>query len=181
MGQQISIPSQYHVRVPESLYEKEYTVIRTSGEVDHGWRIPLRWTDDTGKFAMEYPSASKHAQTETKPGYMCGEKNWRIFMWKEEAGGVAYDNRSFLYAWRRVETIYPTELADNEEAIEEWQKKTVALLDELEAARIAEGGKTPEDEMLEISLNSREAMLRMAQEDEERVARWEREESELKR
>jgi hypothetical protein len=112
---------------------------------------------------------------------MCGEKNWRIFMWKEEAGGVAYDNRSFLYAWRRVETIYPTELADNEEAIEEWQKKTVALLDELETARIAEGGKTPEDEMQEISLNSREAMLRMAQDDEERVARWEKEESELKR
>jgi hypothetical protein len=167
MGQQISIPSQYHLRVPESLTEKEYTVIRTSGEVDQGWRIPLRWTDDSGRFSMEFPSASKHAQTERKPGYMCGEKKWRIFMWKEEAGGVAYDNRSFLYAWRRVETIYPTELADNEEYIEEWQKKTVALLDELEAKRVAEGGMTPESEMKEVSLNSREAMLGMAAYDNE--------------
>ena len=175
MGQQISIPSQYHLRVPESLSEKEYTVIRTSGEVDQGWRIPLRWTDDSGRFSMEFPSASKHAQTERKPGYMCGEKKWRIFMWKEEAGGVAYDNRSYIYAWRRLDTIYPTELTDNEEAIEEWRKGVAVLLDELEAKRVAEGGMTPESEMKEVSLNSREAMLGMAQEDEERVAAYDKE------
>jgi len=157
MGQEISIPIQYQLRVPECLYEKEYTVIRTSGEVDKGWRIPPRWVDEDerGKFLVEFPYASKHANT--KPGE---EKKWRIFMCKE----VAY-----IHGWRRLETIYPTELTDNEEAIEEWRKSTAALLDELEATRVAGGGMTPESEMKEISLRYYDGLVRMQKEDEERI------------
>ncbi|NBV77599.1 hypothetical protein EBR66_05555 [bacterium] len=156
MGQQISIPNEFHVRVPESLYEKEYTVLRTSGHLDQGWRIPLRWADEKSKILFDFPSCSKHA--ETKPGE---EKKWRIFMWKESES---------LNGWRRLETIYPTELTDNE-AIEEWRKNTAALLDALEATRVAEGGMTPE----KISLKAYDALVRMQKEDEERVSAYETE------
>jgi len=165
MGQAISIESKFCVKVPDSLLV-EYTVVRTSGEVDSGWRIPLEWYEDD-KYTYTFPSASKHGKSDRK-----GLENWRIFMYKGERNSQAY-----MYAWRRVNSIYPSELYGNEEAIQEWQDKTAILLEELEATRLAEGGTTPEDELKELSLKGIDVLARLAQSDAERWDSYEKEDA----
>jgi len=162
MGQAMSIESKFCVQVPETLLVN-YTVKRTSGEMESGWRIPLECYVD--RLDIEVPSASRHARSDHK-----GLENWRIFMDNGPKTPEEYRN-----GWRRVSTVYPTDLDGDEEAIEEWRKKTIALLEELEAARIAEGGKTPEDELRELSANANGAIARMAQADDERVAGYAKE------
>jgi hypothetical protein len=152
MGQAISIESEFCIQVPESLCV-DYTVKRTSGEMDSGWRIPSECYVNRG-FDLSFPSASKHANTETK--------HWRIFM----ANGKTTPEE-VRYAWRRVNSIYPTELEGDEDAILSWQKATELHFDELEATRIAEGGKTPESVM---SAERIDVMAALAKADAERVA-----------
>lgn len=78
------------------------------------------------------------------------------------------------YGWRRVNSIYPSELEGDEDAILLWQINTERLFDELEAARIAEGGKTPESELKEIDMSLGDAFRKMQKEDDERVAAYEK-------
>jgi len=162
MGQAMSIESKFCVQVPEILLVN-YTVKRTSGEMETGWRIPLECYVD--RLDIEMPSASRHARSDRK-----GLENWRIFM---DNGPKTPEE--YAHGWRRVSTVYPTDLDGDEEAIEKWRESTIALLEELEAARIAEGGKTPEDELRELSANANGAIARMAQADAERVAGYAKE------
>ena len=159
MGQAISIESKYCVKVPEALCV-EYTVKRTSGEMDGGWRIPSECY--MGRAELTFPSASKHAQTETK--------HWRIFM---DNGKTTPEEVS--YAWRRVNSIYPTELEGDEDAILTWQSNVERLFDNLEEARIAEGGKTPESELEEIRAEGKNLMAALAKADAERMEGYEKE------
>ena len=158
----MSIESKFCVQVPEALLVN-YTVKRTSGDMESGWRIPLECYVETVDLAV--PSASRHARSEHK-----GLENWRIFM---ENGSKTPEE--YRHGWRRVSTVYPTDLDGDQEAIEEWRKKTIALLEELEAARIAEGGKTPEDELREFSAKANGAIAMMAEADAERVAGYAKE------
>lgn len=159
MGQAISIDSKYCIEVPEALCV-EYTVKRTSGEMDGGWRIPSECY--MSRAELTFPSASKHAQTDTK--------HWRIFM---DNGKMTPEE--VRYGWRRVNSVYPTELEGDEDAILTWQSNVERLFDTLEEARIAEGGKTPESELKEIDMSYGDALRKMQKEDDDRVAGYEKE------
>ena len=154
MGQAISIERKFCIQVPEDLLVK-YTVKRTSGQMESGWRIPLECYVD--RMEVEMPSASVHAKTDSK--------HWRIFM---DNGSTMPE--TLLFGWRRVNSIYPTDLEGDQDAILEWQTRTQELFDELEKARIAEGGKTPESELKEISARTGQLFAMMAEQDVERMA-----------
>lgn len=79
-------------------------------------------------------------------------------------------SQDYMYAWRRVNSIYPSELHGDEDAIKEWQDKTATMFEELEVTRVAEGGKTPESELKEIEARAGQGLASIAQLDEERVA-----------
>ena len=79
------------------------------------------------------------------------------------------------YGWRRVNSVYPTELEGDEDAILTWQSNVERLFDTLEEARIAEGGKTPESELKEIDISYGDALRKMQKEDDDRVAGYEKE------
>lgn len=159
MGQAMSIESKFCVQVPETLLVN-YTVKRTSGQMESGWRIPLECYVERVDIAV--PSASRHARSDHK-----GLENWRIFM---DNGPKTPEE--YMYGWRRVSTVYPTDLDGDEEAIEKWREATITLLEELEAARIAEGGKTPEQELNELSDKASGTLARIAEEDAKRVATY---------
>jgi hypothetical protein len=150
MGQTISIPEEYCVEVPEGFLEKDYTVKRTSGQMESGWRIPRECYVD--RLDLDAPSASKHARSDSK-----GLENWRIFM---DNGPKSPEE--YAHGWRRISTVYPTELDGDEEAIEEWRKKTIELLEQLEVARVTAGGKTPEEEFRLRQREAGEAMIEAA-------------------
>jgi hypothetical protein len=61
------------------------------------------------------------------------------------------------YGWRRVNSVYPTELEGDEDAIVRWQTNVERLFDTLEETRIAEGGKTPESEISDDGKNAMDA------------------------
>ena len=157
MGQAISIESKYCITVPEALCQKEYTVQRTSGELDDGWRIQVDCYENEDTI-FPFPRASRHAKSSRK-----GLENWRVLM---EKGSPS--SQEYMYAWRRVNSIYPSELHGDEEAIKEWQDKTATVFEELEVTRVAEGGRTPESDEKELAILNKDAMLRIAQSDAER-------------
>lgn len=155
MGQTISIPEEYCVEVPEGFLEKDYTVKRTSGQMESGWRIPRECYVD--RLDLDAPSASRHARSDRK-----GLENWRIFM---DNGPKSPEE--YAHGWRRVSTVYPTDLDGDEEAIEEWRKKTIELLEQLEVARVAAGGKTPQEDLQEASINASRGLQEVARLDAE--------------
>ena len=126
MGQAIGIPFIYHVFLTDypEIANDSYTVERTSGEVDSGWRIPASSPVDNSVTA---PAASIHASitAEMKGG-------WRIFMDND-----AKDINLLRGGWRRVETIWPTRLHGDVEAIDKWRNETLIILEELEKKRLA--------------------------------------------
>ena len=73
----------------------------------------------------------------------------------------------YAHGWRRVSTVYPTDLDGDQEAIEEWRKKTIELLEQLEAARVAAGGKTPQEHLQEASINASRELHQVAQQNDE--------------
>ena len=132
MGNAISIPERYCIRVPDNLVSKEYTVKRTSGVMEKGWRIGKSEYDC--KNELTRPSASKYGRTHTSDN----DDVWRIF-----TNNGKNDPNTYLYAWRRLEHIEPTELNGDQEAIQQWRAEVIALFEKLEEARIAEGGEVP--------------------------------------
>ena len=136
MGKTMSIPECYCIRVPDNLVSKEYTVKRTSGVMEKGWRIGESEYD--GENELTRPSASKYGRIfQSTSG---NNDVWRIF-----TNNGKKDPNTYLYAWRRLENIEPTELNGDQEAIQQWRAEVIALFDKLEEARIAEGGEVPKN------------------------------------
>jgi hypothetical protein len=96
--------------------EPSYTVLRTSGAKEDGWVIskPIpgalipKWVD---QHAKKFDGV------------------WRIFMHNNMT-----DPNLFACGWRRIETIHPTKLSHD--AIEQWRKCLLEILEELEARRL---------------------------------------------
>jgi hypothetical protein len=109
MGQTLGIPYQLCLRLPSHLLSETFTVLRTSGEMDPGWQIA--WL------------ASKHGQKELG--------KWRILMENK----TNPDPLKHVCGWRRIETIEPTRLSGNQEAIHAWRLEVIALLEALELER----------------------------------------------
>ena len=98
-----------------------YTVKRTSGIEDSGWSISKpcigagqpSWID---MHACKYVNSS----------------GWRIFMHNN-----LEDPNEYAFGWRRVETINPSHLNGNPDAIHTWRESLIQHLDTLEMARLA--------------------------------------------
>jgi hypothetical protein len=123
MGQPISIPVEDCVFLEDhpELLNEAYTVERTSGATDPGWRIPSNNPLDR---SIQRPSASVHAEVaEFKKG------GWRIFM-----DNGSNEPNEMLCGWRRLDSIWPTRLTDKDE-IEKWRSDTLKILNLLEAKR----------------------------------------------
>lgn len=127
MGQTISILTKYHVSLADypEITNDSYTVERTSGDVEPGWRIPAKSGVDT---MVIFPAASIHAMIS---GEMKG--GWRIFM----DNGLK-NPEEIRGGWRRIGTIWPTRLHGDAEAIEKWRNELIVLLEELEKKRASE-------------------------------------------
>ena len=127
MGNGISVLTKYHVSLADypEIANDSYTVERTSGDVDSGWRIPAESGVDQN---VIFPAASIHARIsdEMKGG-------WRIFM---DNGSKHPDE--MRGGWRRIGTIWPTRLHGDAEAIEKWRNELIVILEDLEKKRASE-------------------------------------------
>jgi hypothetical protein len=103
--------------IADLLKDNSYTIKRTSGEWEDQWKIGL---------GIGYPKWI----TQTASNKM---GDWRIFMHNNKGE----DPNLYVGGWRRLETIYPTSLKGNEEAINTWRKSISSQLDSLEEQRRA--------------------------------------------
>lgn len=134
MGQGMSISRKYHVSLADypEIVNDSYTVERSSGDIDSGWRIPAGSGVD---MSVKFPAASIHAMI--NHGMKGG---WRIFM----------DNghkrpEKMLGGWRRIGTIWPTRLHGDAQAIEKWSNELIVILDELEKKRASDAVKADQE------------------------------------
>jgi hypothetical protein len=121
MGQGLTIQKNLHVSLNdyEEIVNDKYTVMRTSGQLDEGWIIALQ----SGLVLnVSGPSATKHFINDDP-------KKWRIFM---DNGKTTHE---YMCGWRRIETIHPTRLNGDEEAIKTWRQGLLEILEALEAKR----------------------------------------------
>ena len=122
MGQPISIPKERQVSLRDyTIYTNDtYTVKRTSGILDEGWTIA---SESGFEPNVDGPSASKQFPKDAV--------FWRIFMDNGKPGD------EYVCGWRRLETIHPTRLSGDEEAIKVWREAFEQILETLEAKRLA--------------------------------------------
>jgi len=126
MGQAASIDESLCVSLKgTSYYDKEYTVVRTSGAADPGWMMCHHENIYRPDYEEDCCGATKHAASEDEKA-----ETWRVFMREGKDKGP-------LHGWRRVGTFYPTALQGDEAAIKAWQDDLVRFLNELDAARPA--------------------------------------------
>ena len=119
MGVAPSIPKELCITVPPYVINETYTVTRTSGAIEAGWRVS---TENQCFHAGITSNASKHGLK--TPGI------WRIYM------NNGQDNANLhVCGWRRIETIYPSRFVGCELAIAAWRVYVVELLDDLEEKR----------------------------------------------
>ena len=137
MGKALSIPQRYCITVPEHLVTIQYTVKRSSGELEAGWFIAENGIDHSGNITK--PSASKYGRIQEGPTTPANIDNeWRVFVHNGKK-----DPHEYLWAWRRLGNIQPTELNGNQEAIEKWRTEVTDLFNKLELTRIENGGDVP--------------------------------------
>ena len=124
MGQRVSVPSNSCVSIAEydSLINETYTVERSSGQAEAGWKVGSYHECAGGCPEWINMHASKHAQKE--PG------TWRIFMQNSET-----DPESHACAWRRIDAIVPTRLVGDNVAACVWRENIIQLLDLAEETR----------------------------------------------
>jgi hypothetical protein len=120
MGQGLTIQKNLHVSLSdyEEIANDKYTVMRTSGQLDEGWVISI----ESGLVDISGSSATKHFTKDDPP-------KWRIFM---DNSKTAHE---YTCGWRRIETIYPTRLSGDEDAIKTWRQGLLEILEALEAKR----------------------------------------------
>jgi hypothetical protein len=106
----------------EEITNLEYTVMRGSGIYEEGWLMSKpkciiennRWID-------------RHAWRDVK------KNEWRIFLHNNET-----DPNLFKCGWRRIDTIRPKHLTDEEE-IKRWREALVDTLNKLYTAKVKLG------------------------------------------
>ena len=103
--------------IADLLDNNSYRIQRTSGEWEDNWKIGN---------GICYPDWI--TQTASKK-----LGSWCIFMHNNKC-----DNPNlYVSGWRRLETVFPSSLNGDEEAINTWRKKVSSQLDSLEEQRIA--------------------------------------------
>ena len=124
MGNAISVVKELQCSLSDlpDMINDSYTVERSAGGVDPNWVISVSSGLDR---SIQGPSASKHSMKDSGI--------WRIFMDNGEKNPELY-----RCGWRRINTIAPTRLSGDLEAIGEWRSKTIERLELLELKRVAE-------------------------------------------
>lgn len=97
----------------------DYTVTRTSGKLESGWII--------GPTGIVASWIKQHALKK--------EGTWRIFLNNGQG-----DPNLALYAWRHLDTIFPSSLKGQHAEILFWRETVIGKLEVLETKRLAEGG-----------------------------------------
>jgi hypothetical protein len=115
--------TRFHVSLNDykEIVNDRYTVKRTSGKLESGWKISH---ESLCEEFLDGPSATKYCPKDTT-------RKWRIFL----------DNNKMSYeehraSWRRLETIHPTRLNGDEEAIKIWRQNLLEILEPLELKRL---------------------------------------------
>jgi hypothetical protein len=121
MGQALSIVKELQVSLADyTMYTNDtYTVERTSGLLETGWRIS---PESRLMPYIDGPCASN--QHEKEPG------KWRVFMDNQKTA------ESYICGWRKIEKFEPTRLSGDAEAINAWRQDLIAVLDALEKERL---------------------------------------------
>ena len=135
----------------KSLIDEDYTVIRTDGTVETGWRIPSETHSCDGTSASDQLWACSHATLSTD------KKTLKFHMLRDKDG-------EHVCGWRRNRTFWPTRLADQEakEAWWHWLNAQVAPLksqrqiwDEEEAKQKVEAEQASIDEIAKKEAEAR--------------------------
>ena len=87
------------------IFETNFTVTRSSGKAESGWFVPI------GGIFKDNASHARFIDCE-----------WEIWTISKRQDGT------FLFAWRNVEDMCPTELHGNEEAVEAWRINILEIL-----------------------------------------------------
>jgi hypothetical protein len=119
----------FHVSLKEyeEIVNDTYSVLRSAGGMDSGWKVSHQ---SSREMWLRGPAATKHYN------YPGAKNGWRIFL----------DNGNDMYyccGWRHIESIYPTRLSGDEEAIKVWRQEFLELLEALETQRMEKIEKNP--------------------------------------
>jgi hypothetical protein len=119
----------FHVSLKdyEDIVKDTYSVLRSDGRMDSGWKVSHQ---SSREMWLRGPSATKHYS------YPGAKNGWRIFL----------DNGNDMYyccGWRHIESIYPTRLDGDDEAIKMWRQELLELLAFLETQRMEKIEKNP--------------------------------------
>ena len=118
MGNSVSVEQMLDLNLIPEFNDEDYTVLRTSGNLDAGWKLSCK--------NYETPWINKSAYRDAQNG------KWRIYT---QNGKM--DPNEFLHAWRDLYKVFPTRLAGKEDEIKEWHEKVSTQLHVLEEARHA--------------------------------------------
>jgi hypothetical protein len=99
------------------LINDSYTVIRTSGEIESGWSIAPPIMGNMPKWIVYHAIKDNGI--------------WRIFMHNDKK-----DPNLYVCGWRHLDSIYPTQFANDQEIINAWRSNIELILDDLEHKRL---------------------------------------------
>lgn len=98
--------------------KESYTVIRSGGAQEDGWRISSEPHDCNATRGLHYSwNPSSHADLT--------EKGWRVFMVGKEPLDTC------ICGWRRIGTFWPTRLTGNQTGIDLWTTELKKTLERL--------------------------------------------------
>jgi hypothetical protein len=123
----VSQSSCVSLRELDKYTSESYTVKRTSGDLDDGWRI----------------SNGPHHCANAGSGWVGGHANrpegvWRVFMSSPiDMTATPHDN-AHACGWRRHGTFFPTRIKDQDAEIKSWQDSFLGDLEALHAAKAEE-------------------------------------------
>jgi hypothetical protein len=112
----------FHVSLKdyEEIVKDTYSVLRSDGEIDSGWKVSH---ESVREISLCGPSATKHYK------YPNAKSGWRIFL---DNGCPDY----YCCGWRHIDSIYPTQLSGDDNAIKVWRQELLELLEFLETKRL---------------------------------------------
>ena len=130
MGQGTSAPKNECVSIQhiEELMAGSFTVKRTNGEMECEWVVPKEQHECKAWCPEYFSAAAWKSPTRGVEGRV-----WRIFM-----RSITDDPNRHACGWRRLDTVEPTALFGNQEAIDTWRNRIAVLLELEEAKRLAE-------------------------------------------
>jgi len=136
--------------VYEELTSETYTVIRTSGKEQHGWRIPTMPHQDCSADATDCLFMESLASNRINPsGYVApldGERYpWRLYMVFDGVRFTTMEDKKHACGWRRSapgeRTFWPTRLDGDPAAQEAWGLRLDGLLNSLKSDDELEAGE----------------------------------------